>query len=95
MEKAAENLGIGRTTLGAWTKAAKENDVSVPTRGSGNFESDEAKEIARLKKNSEIQRMLWTYKKKQSAFWETDTGIFYRNSKCRRKCQNPGTSVQC
>ncbi len=34
LEKAAENLGIGRTTLGAWTKAAKENDGSVPTRGS-------------------------------------------------------------
>ena len=45
-----KNLGVSRTSLGAWTKAARENDGSVPTRGSGNFESDEAKEIARLKK---------------------------------------------
>ena len=50
MEKAAKNLGVSRTSLGARTKAARENDGSVPTRGSGNFESDEAKEIARLKK---------------------------------------------
>ena len=50
LEKASKNLGVSRTSLGAWTKAARENDGSVPTRGSGNFESDEAKEIARLKK---------------------------------------------
>ena len=50
LENAAKNLGVSRTSLGARTKAARENDGSVPTRGSGNFESDEAKEIARLKK---------------------------------------------
>lgn len=50
LEKAAENLGVSRTSLGVWTKAARENNGAVPTRGSGNFESDEAKEIARLKK---------------------------------------------
>ena len=31
-------------------KAAKENDGSVPTRGTGNYSSDEAKEIARLQR---------------------------------------------
>ena len=50
LEKAAENLGVSRTPLGVWIKAARENNGAVPTRGSGNFESDEAKEIARLKK---------------------------------------------
>ncbi len=50
LTKAAENLGVSKTTLGVWTKAAKENNGAVPTRGSGNFQSDEAKEIARLKK---------------------------------------------
>ena len=50
LQKAAENLGVSRTALGVWTKAARENNGLVPTRGSGNFESDEAKEIARLKK---------------------------------------------
>ena len=50
LQKAAENLGVSRTALGVWTKAAGENNGLVPTRGSGNFESDEAKEFARLKK---------------------------------------------
>lgn len=31
-------------------KAAKENKGTVPTRGSGNYASDEAKEIGRLQR---------------------------------------------
>ena len=31
-------------------KAYEENEGTVPTRGRGNFESEEAKEIARLRK---------------------------------------------
>lgn len=48
--KCAENLGIGKSTLSQWGKLFKENEGSVPTRGRGNFESDEAKENARLRK---------------------------------------------
>ena len=33
-----------------YEKAAKDNEGNVPTRGSGNYASDEAKEIARLQK---------------------------------------------
>jgi transposase len=46
----AEKLGISRTALGVWTKEAKGNNGEVPTRGSGNYESDEAKENARLRR---------------------------------------------
>lgn len=46
----ADKLGVSRTALGNWTKEAKENNGEVPTRGSGNYESDEAKENARLRK---------------------------------------------
>jgi len=46
----AKNLGISKSALGKWVNAAKEQDGKVPTRGSGNYSSDEAKEIARLKK---------------------------------------------
>ena len=46
----ADKLGVSRTALGVWTKESKENNGEVPTRGSGNFESDEAKENARLRK---------------------------------------------
>lgn len=48
--KCAQNLGISKTALGTWTKAARENHGEVPVRGSGNYSSDEAKEIARLKR---------------------------------------------
>jgi len=46
----AQNLGISITTLTRWMAQYKENDGDIPTRGSGNYESDEAKEIARLKR---------------------------------------------
>ncbi len=48
--KCAKNLGIGKSTLSTWSKMYEENDGAVPTRGRGNYESDEAKEIARLKR---------------------------------------------
>ena len=46
----AKNLGASRTALFSWIKNAQANNGEVPTRGSGNFQSDEAKENARLRK---------------------------------------------
>lgn len=46
----AKNLGISRTALSTWVKESKSNNGEVPTRGSGNHQSDEAKENARLRK---------------------------------------------
>ena len=46
----AKNLGISAPTFYNWQKAANQNGGDVLHRGSGNFGSDEAKEIARLKK---------------------------------------------
>lgn len=46
----AEKLGVSRTALSVWAKEAKENNGEVQTRGSGNYESDEAKENARLRR---------------------------------------------
>lgn len=48
--KCAGNLGISKTALSAWTKAARENNGEVPVRGSGNYSSDETKELARLRR---------------------------------------------
>lgn len=53
----ARNLGISTPTFYNWQKAAYENDGGVLQRGSGNFDSDEAKEIARLKNNLRTRRM--------------------------------------
>lgn len=46
----AKNLGIGVSTLARWKAQFRDNDGDIPVRGSGNYESDEAKEIARLKR---------------------------------------------
>ena len=46
----AENLGVSKSALSSWIKASLKNGGEVPTRGSGNYSSDEAKEIARLKR---------------------------------------------
>ena len=45
-----EKFNIHATTVGGWVKSYKENNDEVICRGSGNYISDEAKEIARLKK---------------------------------------------
>lgn len=49
-EQCAKNLGIGLSTLSRWRQQYRTNDGNVPTRGSGNYASDEQKEIARLKR---------------------------------------------
>lgn len=46
----AKNLGISKSALSKWINNAKQHEGEVPTRGSGNYSSDEAKEIAKLKK---------------------------------------------
>lgn len=47
----AKIFGIADSTIHKWIKNTEKNDYRIESRGSGNFSSDEAKEIARLKKN--------------------------------------------
>ena len=49
-EECCKNLGIALSTLSRWKSQYDQNDGDIPVRGSGNYSSDEAKEIARLKK---------------------------------------------
>ena len=44
----AENLAV--STLAKWESQFRNNDGDIPVRGSGNYQSDDAKEIARLKR---------------------------------------------
>lgn len=46
----ARNLGISKSALSTWRKLYLNNDGTIPTRGRGNYESDEAKENARLRR---------------------------------------------
>lgn len=48
--KCAKNLGIGKSTLFTWAKSYDNNEGSISTRGRGNYESAEAKEVTHLKK---------------------------------------------
>ena len=49
-EQCCKNLGIGLSTLQRWLTLYRNNDGDVPSRGSGNYASDEQKEIARLQR---------------------------------------------
>ena len=50
LQKVASNLGISMSTLRRWVSSSSKGNGTVETRGSGNYASDEAKEIARLKR---------------------------------------------
>lgn len=65
----AKNLGIGTSTLARWETQFRDNGGDIPTRGSGNYSSDEAKEIARLKRELRDAQDALDVLKKPSAFW--------------------------
>lgn len=46
----AKRFGLADSTVHKWIKDASNNNGTINSRGSGNYSSDEAKEIARLKK---------------------------------------------
>ena len=55
-QQVADNLGVSNSSIHRWCKqfddVKNENEDSNLFRGSGNFSSDEAKELARLKKEN-------------------------------------------
>ena len=67
----AENLGIGYSTLTKWLKDFRESG-DIPVRGSGNYASDEQKEIACLRRELRDAQDALDVLKKQSTFWEND-----------------------
>ncbi|MGO5053912.1 transposase [Lachnospiraceae bacterium LCP25S3_G4] len=50
LKQAATNLGVSDSALKSWIRVAKESGGVVETRDSGNYSSDEAKEIVRLQR---------------------------------------------
>ena len=49
-EECCKNLGISLSTLSRWKNHYANSDGDLPYRGSGNYSSDEQKEITRLKR---------------------------------------------
>lgn len=50
MKECASNLGVGLSTPARWKPLYRNNNSVIHVRGSGNYASDEQKEIARLKR---------------------------------------------
>ena len=79
----AKNLGIGVSTLARWESQFRDNDGDIPVRGSGNYESDEAKEIARLKRELRDAQDALDVLKKPSAFWGKTNRSYLYGSFCQ------------
>lgn len=50
LQKVASNLGVSISALRRWSAHADKCNGTVETRGSGNYASENAKEIAKLKR---------------------------------------------
>ena len=71
LQGCASNLGISHQTLSRWQKELRDTG-DIESRGSGNYASDEAKEIARLKRELRDAQDTLDVLKKPSTFWEND-----------------------
>ena len=71
LQGCASNLGISQQTLSRWKKELQETG-DIECRGSGNFSSDEEKEIAKLKRELRDTQDALDVLKKPSAFWENN-----------------------
>ena len=74
----ASNLGISHQSLSRWQKELRETG-DIESRGSGNYASDEAKEIARLKRELRDAQDALDVLKKPSTFWENDRSHLSRS----------------
>lgn len=73
----AKNIGTSRTALFSWIKKAKDNNGDVPTRESGNYQSDEVKENARLCKELRDTQNALEILKKAISILETNRGFIH------------------
>ena len=54
----AKRFGVADSTIHKWMKDSAKNNETIVSRGSGNFSSDEAKELHVYVKSLKIHRML-------------------------------------
>lgn len=74
LQKVSSNLGISMSALRRWVSNTDHDTGTVQARGSGNYASEEAKEIARLKRELRDKEDALELLKKPSVFWETNRG---------------------
>lgn len=80
LKKASENLGISDSALKTWLRTANEHEGCVPTRESGNYSSNGAKEIAVSKEARDTKDSLEILKK-PSVSWKNNKGCLYCHSR--------------
>ena len=72
IKKLSEYVDVQKIlALTKWLKDFRESG-DIPVRGSGNYASDEQKEIARLRRELRAAQDALDVLKKQSTFWEND-----------------------
>jgi transposase len=76
LAKCAEKLGTSKTALTTWVKAANETG-EVTIRGTGNYASDEAKELARVKRELRDTQHALEILKKAIGILGNNTSLFY------------------
>lgn len=75
----ASNLNISISALKTWVRKSKESNGEVPTRGTGNYSSDAAKEIARLQRELRDAKDALEVLKKAIGILGTDIGRLHSN----------------
>lgn len=84
----AKNLCIGVSTLVRWEAPFRNNDGDIPVIGSGSYASDEAKKIARIKRELRDTTDI-TY------IWTQDGFVYYglvcQKNHCLDSCRHYGS----
>ena len=88
--KRAKNLGVSKTALSNWRRIYDSNEGTVPTRGRGNFESNNAKELARLRKELRDTRDALDVLKNPSAYWEMTEALFLETARYEEQVLEEG-----
>lgn len=84
----AKNPSIGVSTLARWEVQFRDNNGDILVIGSGNYASEEEKEIARLRRELRNAQDALDVLKKPSAFWEKINRSYLYGSFCKdRGCQ--------
>lgn len=94
----AKNLGIGVSTLARWEAQFRDNNGDIPAIDSGNYASEEEKEISHLRRElRDAQDALDVLKKAiASAFWEKINRSYLYGNFCKdRGCQSNWTPRFC
>lgn len=90
----AKNLSVSKSALFEYAKAARTNKGEIPTRGSKNYESDEAKENTQLRRELRDTQGALEILKKAIGYWATNrSSLFLLKKMNSLKMENAGLKL--